>query len=154
MQKNYATEKNNVWLPYEISVGKVMEKVYLGLKEEKLLGNTCPACKKVLFPARSFCPECQVDMSGWVELTGEGEVVTWTISNYAFYGAPATPPFIVATIRLDGADCNFLHIIHLPGVNDISEIKKKIGKGTRVKAVFDPQKNGHMLDIKYFAPIQ
>ncbi len=32
MLKNYQTERNDTWLPYEISVGPVMEKVYLGLK--------------------------------------------------------------------------------------------------------------------------
>jgi hypothetical protein len=150
MLKNYQTEKNDIWLPYEFSVGPVMEKVYLGLKEGKILGNTCPECKKVLFPARTFCPECQVEMKDWVELSHEGEIITWTIANYSFFGEPVPPPYIIAMIRLDGSNCNFLHIVNYPDLKDFSSVNEKIGEGSRVRAVFNNEKNGHMMDIKYF----
>lgn len=145
MAKHFNTVKSNVWLPYHFSLGPAFNRFFEGLKEEKILGNKCPKCNKVLVPARSFCPECNVDMDEWIELAQEGEVVSWTRAAQEFFGAPAETPFIGALIRLDGTDCNFLHII--------PDVGAKLEKGTRVRAVWNEEKKGGMMDIKHFAPV-
>ena len=152
MAKHFNTMEHSIWLPYQFAVGPVFHRFYEGLKEEKILGNRCPACGKVLVPARTFCTECYVDMDEWIEVSQEGEVVTWTLANCDFYGMPVSTPFIGALIRLDGTDCNFLHLI---GGIDVSDdaVRNKIKRGSRVKAVWNEEKKGHMLDIKYFKPV-
>lgn len=146
MEKHFATLKHDVWLPYQFATGPVFERFYEGLRQEKIWGNKCPRCEKILVPPRTFCPECDGDMDEWVEVSQKGKVVTWTLANYQFYGAPVKPPFIGALIRLDGCDCDFLHLLGGLDLEDPSAVKR----GSEVHALWSEQKNGHMLDIKYF----
>jgi len=153
MTKNYRTLKHEVWLPYKYSVGPVFHRFFEGLKQEKLLGNECPECKKVYVPARTFCPACFVNMGEWKELAQEGVIVSWAVADEARFGAPMDAPFIGALIRLDGTDCNFLHLVGGADLNAEKTAKEKIRRGARVKAVWRSEKRGHMTDILYFKPL-
>jgi uncharacterized OB-fold protein len=148
--KNFSTLEHQVWLPYKLALGPTFYRFYEGLKEEKILGNQCPKCGKILVPPRTFCPWCFVDMEEWKEVSQQGSVVTWCQANYKFFGMPTDPPFVGALIRLDGTDCNFLHLIGNFDLSAQDLIKRKIKRGTRVKAVWSDIKKGHMLDIKHF----
>ena len=152
MPKHFDTLKHNVWLPYEFAVGPVFNRFYEGLKECKILGNTCPQCGKILVPARTFCPQCNVDMNDWVEVSHHGQIVARTLANYEFYGMPVEPPFIGALIRLEGTDCDFLHLIGGLDLDDPEEVGRRVMRGTRVVAVWNDERKGHMLDIKHFKP--
>jgi uncharacterized OB-fold protein len=153
MSKNYATLRHDIWLPYRFAVGPVMNRFFEGLKEERIWGNRCPQCKKILVPARTFCPLCNEDMHEWVEVSSEGEVITWALSTRAFFGMPKPSPFIIALIHLDKTDCHFLHLIGGFDLNDMKLVSSKIKRGTRVKANWNKEKQGHMLDIEYFRPV-
>lgn len=153
MAKHFHTLRHDVWLPYRFAVGPAFNRFYEGLKAEKILGNKCPDCGMILVPARTFCPKCFVDMAEWVEVSQEGEVVTWIISNEKFLGMPSDPPFIGALIRLDGTSCNFLHLIGGLPLNDPDAVRSRVKRGSRVRAVWNDEKKGHLLDIKYFEPV-
>ena len=153
MTKHFHTLKHDVWLPYKFAVGPTFNRFYEGLKEEKILGNKCPECGKILVPARTFCPKCFVDMGEWVEVSQEGAVVSWTLANHPVFGMPLDPPFIGALIRLDGTSCNFLHLIGGLALNDPDSVRSRLQCGSRVKAVWSDEKKGHLLDIKYFEPV-
>jgi uncharacterized OB-fold protein len=153
MAKYFSTAQNNIWLPYHFALGPAYLRWFEGLKAEKILGNKCPKCNKVLVPARSFCPECNVDMTEWLEVSQEGQIVTSTLASKDFYGAPAKAPFVYALIRLDGVDCNFLHLVGGLDLKDPKGLLSKIARGTRVEAVWNEEKKGHMLDLKYFQPV-
>jgi uncharacterized OB-fold protein len=64
------------------------------------------------------------------------------------------PPYIMALICLDGADCGFSHFIGGIDMSDISEISKKINVGTKVKAMWSRNKNDDIYDIAHFEPGQ
>jgi len=153
MTKHFSTVEHDVWLPYQFALGPAFYKWFEGLKEEKIWGTKCTKCGKVLVPARSFCPGCNIDMDQWLELAQEGQIVTWIQANRPFYGAPGDPPFIAALIRLDGTDCNFLHLVGGVEAGDMEAVKAKVQRGTRVKAVWADEKKGHMFDLKYFQPV-
>ena len=153
MAKHFHTKEHDVWLPYKFAIGPVFKQFYDGLQQEKILGNKCPKCGKILVPARTFCPECFVDMDEWVEVSQEGEIVTWTVAADEFFGMPSNPPFVGALIRLDGTECNFLHLIGGFVLNNQDILRSKIKQGVKVRAVWSNEKRGHMLDIKYFEPI-
>ena len=153
MAKHFSTEEHHVWLPYHFALGPVYHRWFEGLKEEKIWGNRCPECNKVLVPARSFCPDCNVDMDEWIEVAQEGRIVIWTLAQKDFFGAPASAPYIYAMIRLDNTDCNLLHLVGGVDMADAAGLKNKIARGTRVRAVWNKEKKGHMMDIKYFEPI-
>jgi uncharacterized OB-fold protein len=153
MAKHFQTLRHDVWLPYKFAVGPTFHRFYEGLKEEKILANQCPKCGRILVPARTFCPTCYVDMGEWREVAQEGEVVTWSLAHDEFFGMPVDPPFIGALIRLDGTDCNFLHLIGGLDLSNQDTVRGKIRQGARVKAVWSDEKTGHLLDIKYFQPV-
>jgi uncharacterized OB-fold protein len=153
MAKHFQTLRHDVWLPYKFAVGPTFNRFYEGLKEKKILGNQCSKCGKILVPARTFCPTCYGDMGEWIEVSQQGEVVSWTLANYEFVGRPVGPPFIGALIRLEGTDCNFLHLIGGFDLSNQDMVRSKIKQGVRVKAVWSDEKTGHLLDIKYFEPV-
>ncbi len=62
----------------------------------------CSACGVVRFPPRLLCTECWSDKSGWVELSGKGEVYAFTVVHRAATPAFADAvPYVVALIELD-----------------------------------------------------
>jgi uncharacterized OB-fold protein len=150
MAKHFSTNQHNVWLPYHNALGPAFTKFFEGLKEEKIWGTRCPNCSKILVPGRSFCPECNVDATDWVELSQEGKVISWTVIREEFVGAPAKAPYISALIQLDGTDCKLLHVVDGDNAWDKDRTEAQINCGTRVKAVWCEEKKGHMTDIKYF----
>jgi len=152
MEKDYKTVKRIVRLPYSWALGPVWSRFFDGLKEEKILGTKCKKCGKVLVPARTFCSGCFEDMEEWVELEQEGKVETFCVVNYKHLGQIKDPPYIIAQIRLDGADCCFNHFIDGFDLSNTQKVNERIKIGTRVKAVWSKEKNSDIYDIAYFEP--
>jgi len=153
MQKDYNTLENIIRLPHKYAAGPVFTRFYDGLRSGKILGTSCPKCNKVLVPARSFCPQCHANQDEFVEVAQEGEVVSWAYSDKEFFGSPGKPPFITALIRLDGTDCDFLHLLGGEDLTNLENVQARVKKGTRVRAVWNEDKIGRMLDIRYFEPV-
>jgi uncharacterized OB-fold protein len=153
MAKHFSTQQHHVWLPFWFALGPAFYKWFEGLKEEKIWGNRCPRCSKVLVPARTFCPQCNADMGEWIEVAQEGEIVTWTLSSKPIFGLSEDPPILGALIRLDGTDCDLLHLVGGFDTGDPEAVKARVRRGTRVRAVWAEEKRGHMLDLRYFQPV-
>jgi hypothetical protein len=51
------------------------------LASGKIMGTVCKKCGLRLYPPRADCPECMSDDMEWVELKGEGKLVTYTMIN-------------------------------------------------------------------------
>lgn len=84
--------EEEVRIPYELAVGPAWYRFYEGFKKAKIFGTRCSKCNRVLVPARTFCPRCFVDMEQWVEVSQEGVLVSWVITNYEYFGMPTAPP--------------------------------------------------------------
>ncbi|MBW2596317.1 MAG: Zn-ribbon domain-containing OB-fold protein [Deltaproteobacteria bacterium] len=153
MSKDFNTFNNVVRLPHKYAAGATFTKFYNGLKKGIIYGSSCSSCEKVFIPARSFCPGCLTNLDEVVEIAQEGEVISWAFSDKEFFGMPGKPPVIIALIKLDGTDCNFLHLLGGMETKDLDAVKSVVKTGIRVKAVWNDEKNGHMLDIKYFKPV-
>ncbi len=114
---------------------------------KKLVGIKCPKCGKVYVPPRRVCPPCFTEMTELVEVASEGSVYTFTVVSFGFVdpgtGKEKAVPYTAAVIKLDGADNNFLHFI-----DETDPTKIKLG--ARVKAVFEEERHGGLLDIKHF----
>jgi len=140
-------------IPYELAVGSTWYRFYEGFKKEKIFGTRCPKCSRVLVPARTFCSRCFVDMDDWVEVSQEGAVVSWVVTNYEYFGMPTKPPFINSLIRLDETDCGFMHLIGGVDLSDLDRVSEKVQNGMKVKAVWRKEKTGCIMDIQYFEPV-
>ncbi len=153
MAKEFRTIETEVRLPYRLAYGETWTRFFEGMKEEIIYGSKCTKCNRVLVPARTFCPRCFVDTDDWVECSQEGTLICWVLTNYRYYAQPIEPPFISALIKLDGTDCNFLHLIGGFDLTNLEAVRDKIKNGMKVKAVWEEEKLGGILDLKYFKPI-
>jgi uncharacterized OB-fold protein len=73
--------------------------------------------------------------------------------NYRYFGMPTEPPFIGALIRLDGTDVDFLHLMGGIDLDDFEQVRKTVKNGMKVRAVWKDERQGHILDIRYFEPV-
>ncbi|MDP8257589.1 MAG: Zn-ribbon domain-containing OB-fold protein [Candidatus Alcyoniella australis] len=135
-------------LPYQYFAGEIGSKFLIALRDEqKILGQRCERCDKVFIPPRKTCERCMSDLSeAWVEIGSQGEVTDFTVINYAEPYQPLEPPYVLALIKLDGADTPLTHLL--------CEVDpEQVVRGMRVEAQFADQREGSILDIKYFKPL-
>ena len=133
-------------LPEKTTVGATGSKALVELRDNKrILGIRCPDCNRTYMPPRLSCPICFRKMDEWVELSGKGSLLTYSIVYYSESYHPTPPPIIYGIIQLDGADTGLPHIL---AEVDLEELKI----GMRVEAVFKEERKGSILDIRYFRP--
>jgi uncharacterized OB-fold protein len=134
-------------LPYQYFAGRTGSRFLIALRDEKKInGLRCEKCNKTFIPPRSTCERCFSDISdNWVELKNSGTVTGFTIVRYAEPHQPLEPPYILALIKLDGADTPILHLIK--GI-PIGQMKV----GLKVKAVFAEKATSTIMDIDHFRP--
>ena len=138
---------------YELATGPSWHRFFEGIRREKIYGMRCSTCGRTLVPARSFCSRCFDDRVEWIEVPDEGTVAGWSMTHYRYFGMPSEPPFITGLIRLDGTDCDMVHLIGGLDLNDLDLVKQKVTIGARVKAVWAAEKSGTIRDIVYFQPV-
>ncbi|GBC70762.1 hypothetical protein HRbin02_00532 [Candidatus Calditenuaceae archaeon HR02] len=64
-------------ITYNIPISKTV-RFWEGLKEGKILATRCRNCGKLHFPPAADCSQCYSSDMEWVELSGEGRLVTYT----------------------------------------------------------------------------
>jgi hypothetical protein len=135
-------------LPYTYFAGRVGSTFITTLRDDKqILGVRCDTCNKVFVPPRQTCERCMADIrDNWVPVENTGEVVNYTVVRYNDKHLPRDVPYILALIKLDGADTPMVHIL--------DEVKSDTVKaGMRVAAVFSEDTTSTILDIDHFKPV-
>ena len=134
-------------IPNTYSAGAVGSRFLIELRDKKrIMGMRCPTCNRVYVPARSICKDCFGQLDEWVEVSSKGTVLTYAIDYEAKPIQPMAIPIVYGIIQLDGADTGFVHIL---GEVDPEQLRV----GMRVQAVFKKEREGNILDIKYFKPL-
>lgn len=135
-------------LPNQYFAGRVGSKFIISLRDEnKILGVKCGKCNKVYVPPREYCEKDLEKLDeNWVELGNEGEITNYTVVNYCDKHLPVKPPYILALIKVDGADTPFAHIVLGVAPEDV-----KIGM--RVKAVYAAETTNSIRDLDHFEPV-
>nr|MDO8100075.1 Zn-ribbon domain-containing OB-fold protein [Candidatus Njordarchaeota archaeon] len=82
--------------PFVTKAGKFFE----ALKEKKLVGTKCRKCGTNYFPPRVDCSKDFSEDMEWVEYSGEGELVTYTVNttppeSFSKYGT-----YIIGIVKL------------------------------------------------------
>jgi uncharacterized OB-fold protein len=134
-------------LSYRHSASIEESRFLRGLADGRLLGQRCPACRKVYIPPRGSCPTDGVPTSEEVELPDRGTVTTFCIVNVPFLGQRITPPYVTAYIVLDGADIPIQHLV-------LGCAASEVRMGMRVEAVWKPRAEWEtsMRNIDHFRP--
>jgi len=71
------------------------------LKKNKLLGLKCQECGAITVPPKMACRKCaSLDME-IVELTGKGNIQTFTTCNIASEGREDEVPYVILLVELD-----------------------------------------------------
>jgi len=70
--------------------------------EHRLVVQRCTACGATRLPPAPVCATCRSDASDWQEVSGRGEVYTYTAVHRPIAGGQ-TLPFVVAVIALEGS---------------------------------------------------
>ncbi|MEM3833467.1 MAG: Zn-ribbon domain-containing OB-fold protein [Thermoprotei archaeon] len=73
-------DQRELTLKYVISVDKI-RKFFDGLIDGKLYATKCKQCGTLYFPPQVDCPKCRKSDMEWIELSNEGELLTYTIIN-------------------------------------------------------------------------
>ena len=129
------------------TAGLAGEKFLRAIKdEEKFLGSHCDRCGITYVPARQFCERCMDELDETVDVGTQGEVHTFTLLFENLDGTPREEPEIVAFISL--GDGGLVHKLDEVELDDLDI-------GMPVEAVLKPkgEREGSILDIKYFKPV-
>jgi uncharacterized OB-fold protein len=136
-----------VRLDYTIRPGRAMTRYLGAIAEGRIVGQRCPSCGKVYVPPRGSCPTCAVATEEEVELAQRGTVTSFCIVRVPYPGQQIKPPYVSASILLDGADIPFYHLIQeMPA--------EEVRMGLRVEAVWAPpeQRGPTAESIRHFRP--
>lgn len=142
-----AFSSGEINIRYQWPWGEAEERFFGTLKSEGVLtGARCKRCNRVMVPPRSFCEECFQHDIEYVRVPSTGVIRTFAESYLSLEGKFMPEPFVVGIVHLDGTDGGLFHHIK-PGGQPL-----KIG--TRVRAVIAEERQGSILDILYFEPIE
>lgn len=70
--------------------------------EHRLVVQRCTGCGHMRLPPAPLCPECRSPNADWKNLSGRGEVYTYTVVHRPLAAGQALP-FVIAVIALEGA---------------------------------------------------
>jgi uncharacterized OB-fold protein len=137
-------------LHFRVKLGATAGRFMAGLRDRKILSTRCGGCGWVYVPPQSYCERCFIRVEEWTELPPTGVIESFTVVRIAPSGGPK-PPFVLAAIRLDGADGLLMHVL---GGVDIADDDTVVGvwSGTAVEAVWAEERTGAILDIEHFTP--
>ena len=71
------------------------------LKKNQLLGLKCQGCGAVTCPPKMVCQHCAGSDQEIVELSGKGEIKTFTTTYVASLGREAEVPYTLVMVALD-----------------------------------------------------
>ncbi len=140
--------EGQVAIPNNYSAGIVGSRFLVELRDNcRIMGIRCPKCDRCYVPPKSTCMECFGQLTEFVEVGKSGTLLTFTVDHHTTPVQTASPPNVYGIIKLDGADTGLLHLI---GEVDGKAVKS----GMRLEAVFNEERRGSILDIKYFRPAE
>jgi uncharacterized OB-fold protein len=65
-----------------------------------LKAEVCNTCNKHIFPPRDVCPHCAAEKQSWTNLSGQGEVFSFTTMYNAPAGFQEYAPYTMALVKL------------------------------------------------------
>ena len=135
---------------YAWDAGAAIGRYLRELKEGRLIGVRCNQCHRTVIPPRNVCEWCFRPMDDWVYLPDTGTVNTFSICHVTWDMQYPEEPELPAVIDIDGTK-PAVGIMHLLGEVEPEQIQI----GMRVQAVWRPpeEREGSILDIKYFKPV-
>jgi len=136
-------------LPYQYFAGAVGSRFIVALRDDKKILAVRGAKNGTTFlPPRQTCERTFESLEdNWVEVGPDGTVTGFTVIRYREPYQPQEPPYVLALIRLDGADAP---IVHLVECGEVASMRV----GMRVRAVFADDPVDNILAIRHFTEVK
>jgi uncharacterized OB-fold protein len=98
-----------------------IEHFYKFLSQGKLTAGKCVKCGKIHLPPRPLCSNCYSKEFTWLQVSGKGKLLTYTVINVAPQQFQALTPYAVGIVELEGG-------LKIPGmIQGLSQAQLKIG---------------------------
>ena len=130
---------------YTRSTGPVVGRFLTELKKRNIVGIKA-SDGRVVVPPMEYDPDTAAELSEFVEVGQQGEIVSFAWVKEPRAAHPMQVPFAWAMIKLDGADVPMVHCVAAKSESDIST-------GARVRAVWADETVGFITDIRCFEPV-
>jgi uncharacterized OB-fold protein len=78
-----------------------IEQFYKFLAQGKLMAGKCTKCGKIHLPPRPLCDQCFSQEFKWVEVSGKGKLLTYTIIHIAPPQFQTMAPYAVGIVQLE-----------------------------------------------------
>ncbi len=144
---------------FSMTLGSAYSRFMDGLIDKKFCGNKTG--DRTYYPPKDFCFKTLEKPTEWVECDGTGTVEAFTIchrkDNHVVYresGKLPDPPYILGVIRIADSDCCMLHFLSGFDGGSSGVSPGKIRVGMKVRPVWAEERDGTIMDIQYFAPVE
>ena len=127
---------------YTRSTGPVVGRFLTELKKRNIVGIRA-SDGRVIVPPMEYDPDTAEELSEFVEVGQEGEIISFAWVKYPREAHPSEKPFAWAMIKLDGADVPMVHWV-------ASGSEELVSNGARVKATWSDHTKGYIPDIACF----
>ncbi|MCS7139313.1 MAG: Zn-ribbon domain-containing OB-fold protein [Candidatus Nezhaarchaeota archaeon] len=107
-----------------------IESFYKFVAESKLMGVKCRKCGNVMVPPRPICDRCLSKELEWVQLKGEGDLISFTVIHIPPTQFASMAPYAVAIVKLDEGP-------KLPGIVKGITQPSQLRVGMRMKVSFE-----------------
>jgi uncharacterized OB-fold protein len=98
-----------------------IEQFYKFLRQGKLMAGKCVKCGKIHLPPRPLCNNCYSQEFEWVQVSGIGELVTYTVISIAPQQFHDLTPYAVGIVQLENG-------LKIPGmIQAVKREELKIG---------------------------
>ncbi len=98
-----------------------IEQFYKFLGKGKLMAGKCQKCGKIHLPPRPLCDNCFSTDFEWVNVSGKGKLLTYTVINIAPAQFQALTPYAVGIVQLENG-------VKIPGmIQGVTQEQLKIG---------------------------
>ncbi|MCW4024904.1 MAG: Zn-ribbon domain-containing OB-fold protein [Candidatus Bathyarchaeota archaeon] len=76
-----------------------IEQFYKFLQEQKLMAGKCLKCGKIHLPPRPICDNCLGREFEWMQISGKGKLLTYTVINVAPAQFQSMAPYVVGIVE-------------------------------------------------------
>ena len=127
---------------YTRSTGPVVGRFLTELRNRKIVGIK-GSDGRVIVPPMEYDPDTAAELSEFVEVGQQGEIVSFAWVKEPREAHPSDKPFAWAMIKLDGADVPMVHCV-------AADAESAVTTGARVQVVWADETVGMITDIRHF----
>lgn len=103
-----------------------IEQFYKFLMQGKLMAGKCQKCGKIHLPPRPLCDNCYGTEFQWLQVSGKGKLVTYTIIHVAPQQFQNLTPYAIGIVELENG-------LKIPGtIQSVKQEQLKIGMELKV----------------------